>query len=406
MRRQSVIVDVLPAGASGGGALSADGSVITATVLLKGDVGERQKASASLNEHLAKDMPAGINAAMAGNSPLMGDLTEVEGHDMMTAEMVGLPLAFIVLLLAQRSVLAAMMPMVLGMCAVGVTLGLLSLSVSFMDWNVFVESFVAMMGLAIGIDYSLLIVRRYREELSAGMVPPQAIVRTLETAGRTALFSGMIVVISLVAMAVTGLPFYADSAIGVILVVLVLLTGAPTLLPALLLVVPGDRLDRGRLRHAPKRLADNGSRWERWARAVMRRPGAGSGGRHTDPAGGRDSGAFRQDRNRPQRTRDEGRTRRRRTGRYAAGVSCRVADSVEVLVRSPERSKSHATQRAREVLSHHNNLGPAYQTPLGPDASLLVVTPTVTADSLGPTHSYATCAPNSPTRCRPAPRRR
>lgn len=53
----------------------------------------------------------------------MGDLTEVEGHDMMTAEMVGLPLAFIVLLLAQRSVLAAMMPMVLGMCAVGVTLG-------------------------------------------------------------------------------------------------------------------------------------------------------------------------------------------------------------------------------------------------------------------------------------------
>ena len=108
-----------PAGASGGGALSADGSVITATVLLKGDVGERQQASASLNEHLAKDMPAGINAAMAGNSPLMGDLTEVEGHDMMTAEMVGLPLAFIVLLLAQRSVLAAMMPMVLGMCAVG-----------------------------------------------------------------------------------------------------------------------------------------------------------------------------------------------------------------------------------------------------------------------------------------------
>ncbi|BBZ38873.1 transporter [Mycobacterium rhizamassiliense] len=57
-----------------------------------------------------------------------------------------------------------------------------------MDWNVFVESLVAMMGLAIGIDYSLLIVRRYREELSAGMVPRQAIVRTLETAGRTALF--------------------------------------------------------------------------------------------------------------------------------------------------------------------------------------------------------------------------
>lgn len=105
----------------------ADGSVITATVLLKGDVGERQKASASLNEHLAKDMPAGINAAMAGNSPLMGDLTEVDGQDMMTAEMVSLPLAFIVLPLAQRSVLAAMMPMVLGMCAVGVTLGLLSL---------------------------------------------------------------------------------------------------------------------------------------------------------------------------------------------------------------------------------------------------------------------------------------
>ena len=123
MRRQSVIVDVLPAGASGGGALSADGSVITATVLLKGDVGERQKASASLNEHLAKDMPAGINAAMAGNSPLMGDLTEVDGHDMMTAEMFSLPQAFIVLLLAQRSVLAAMMPMVLGMCVVGVTLG-------------------------------------------------------------------------------------------------------------------------------------------------------------------------------------------------------------------------------------------------------------------------------------------
>lgn len=176
-----------PAGASGRGALSADGSVITATVLLKGDVGESQKTSASLNEHLAKDMPAGINAEMAGNSPLMGELTEVDGHDMMTAEIVGLPLAFILLLPAQRSVLAAMMPMVLAMRGGGHS-RLVVASVSLMDCNVCVESFVAMMGLAIGIDYSLLIVRRYREKLSAGMVPRQAIVRTLETAGRTALF--------------------------------------------------------------------------------------------------------------------------------------------------------------------------------------------------------------------------
>ena len=117
------------------------------------------------------------------------------------AELVGLPIAFVILMLALRSLVAAFLPLGLAIVgAPGARSACSALTTLFADWNLFVETLVALVGLAVGIDYSLLIVRRYREELDAGRAPPDAIARTLETAGRTVTFSGAIVATSMIGL--------------------------------------------------------------------------------------------------------------------------------------------------------------------------------------------------------------
>jgi RND superfamily putative drug exporter len=182
-------------------------------------------------------------------------------------------------------------------------------------------------------------------------------------------------------MAVTGLPFYADSAIGVIVVVLVLVIGALTLLPALLVIL-GDRLDRLKLPDMRNRNADNGTRWERWARAVMKRPvpvliiGTLILLAAAIPVIGVRTG-----------TDLNARAMKGEPAADALAVVERAFPAasltpVEVLVTSAEAPVADGTRAALGVLSRHEQLGPADQTPLGPDAMLLVATPTVAADSL------------------------
>src|SRR5262249_54360719 len=135
--------------------------------------------------------------------------------------------------------------------------------------NAFAETFMVMLGLALGIDYSLLFVRRFREERRIGGTDREVIERTLNTAGRTVLFSGSIFAVALIPVVPTKLPFFYDSVIAVIVVVVMELFLLLTLLPVVLLKL-GDKLERGRL---PGRLGAGGlgesSAWGRWARGVM-----------------------------------------------------------------------------------------------------------------------------------------
>lgn len=262
---------VIPPGQPGGGAISEDGRAYTATVALKGDAGDRQDASHDLQEAIDDALPPGISGGVTGDSPLLADLIHVEEMDMVKAEVVGLPIALVILLVAFGSGVAAGLPLVLGLSGLFVSFGCIAGLMLFMDFNSFAESLMAMIGIAIGIDYSLLIVRRWRDERQRSD-PETAMVRTLTTAGRTVAFSGAILTTSLIPLVITDLPFFGDTAIAVMTVVVVEVILCLTLLPALLLKL-GPKLDRWQtpafLRPKPR---TGPSRWQQWARAVMRRP--------------------------------------------------------------------------------------------------------------------------------------
>lgn len=195
--------------------------------------------------------------------------TQVEA-DLRRAESITFPIVLILLVLVFGSVVAAGLPLGVGMVAVFGTLLVLRALTAVTDVSVFALNVTTAMGLGLGIDYSLFIVSRFREEMRAGRDTAGAVVRTVETAGRTVLFSAVTVAVSLAALAVFPLYFLRSFAYAGIAVVGLAAVGAVVSLPALLAVL-GPRVDRLVLwRRAPKPVGEGA--WHRIAVLVMRRP--------------------------------------------------------------------------------------------------------------------------------------
>ena len=273
VKRQDAGTLLLAPGQRGGGQVSADREVATVTVAMKGDVAHRQDVSAKIQPAVRAAVGTGFSAGLTGDSPVLRDLVHIEEIDTLKAEAVGFPIAIILLLLAFGAAMAALLPLML---AYGGVLGAIAVIAALMvvqSFNAFTETFVVMFGLALGIDYSLLFVRRFREERKRGGSDQEVIERTLRTAGRTVVFSGSIFSVALIPVIPTKLPFFYDSAIAVIIVVVVELLLLLTLLPVVLLKL-GDNLDRGRLpgRFGAGGLGETSQTWHRWAHGVMRRP--------------------------------------------------------------------------------------------------------------------------------------
>jgi RND superfamily putative drug exporter len=273
VRRQDGGALVLAPGQRGGGQVSADRVVATVTVAMKGDVAHRQDVSANIQPAVRAAVGPGFSAGLTGDSPVLRDLVHIEEIDTLKAEGIGFPIAIILLLLAFGAAMAALLPL---MMAYGGVLGAIAVIAALLvvqSFNAFTETFVVMFGLALGIDYSLLFVRRFREERKQGGSDREVIERTLRTAGRTVLFSGSIFSVALIPVIPTKLPFFYDSAIAVIVVVVVEVLLLLTLLPVVLLKL-GDNLDRGRLpgRFGAGGLGESSPTWHRWAHGVMRRP--------------------------------------------------------------------------------------------------------------------------------------
>jgi len=202
--------------------------------------------------------------------------------DFARAELISLPVTLGVLLIAFGAVLAAGVPVLLGIGAVIVALGLTawtSRSVTPVDSNA--QSMVLLIGLAVGVDYALFVVRRSREERAAGASMQEAVRRAGATAGRAVVISGVTVVVAMAGMLVAG-GMFTSLAIGAILVVAVAVIASATVLPALLRLL-GDGIDRLRLPFTRRRAERRGSvdsRWGRLAGQVSRRPllwGSGAG---------------------------------------------------------------------------------------------------------------------------------
>jgi putative drug exporter of the RND superfamily len=227
---------------------------------------------ALVQETLAR-MPGGdrYRAQVTGRAPLDLDVRTVVTRDSADGEKRLLPLTLVILVLAFGALVAAALPLIIGVLAITVSLAIIGVIAHYTPMSVFVLNMTTMIGLGVGIDYSLLIVTRFREELARGSRRRVAAANTLATAGRAVITSGLTVVVGFGALLLTPLIETRSVGIGGLIVVAVAVLLSITLLPALLAVL-GREIDRPRWLarrltwyHAPQV-------WEKWARTLSRHP--------------------------------------------------------------------------------------------------------------------------------------
>ncbi|MGZ5291739.1 MAG: MMPL family transporter [Actinomycetota bacterium] len=211
---------------------------------------------------------------VGGQASLFADFMKMAEEDMVKSERIGLLVALLVLIVVFGSMVAAVLPLVMGLFAIAVALGLVALAGQLWDVNLFAQNIITMVGLAVGIDYSLFIVSRYREERKKGFDKLESIRRSGATASRAVFFSGLTVVLALLGMLIIPVSIFRSLAGGAVFVTIAAIAASMTLLPAILSLL-GDRVNWPRLSkrarvdssHDPK-----GGFWDRLTRRVMARP--------------------------------------------------------------------------------------------------------------------------------------
>jgi RND superfamily putative drug exporter len=256
------------------GPVSVSGRSTLLPVTLAGDdhnaVGE---SAAQLVETVKSvEAPAGFEALVAGPVTLENEFIQLAEEGLQQGETVGLAVALVVLVFVFGAVVAGLIPIVLAVMAIAIALGAAALFGLAFDLPFFIANIITMIGLAVGIDYSLFIVSRYREERANGLDKLDAIARTCATATRAVFFSGLTVVVALTGMLLLPNTIYRSIGLGAILVVIVAVGASVTLLPAVLASL-GDKVDALRIRGRSNAAGQGRSRfWDRITSTVMRRP--------------------------------------------------------------------------------------------------------------------------------------
>jgi len=191
-------------------------------------------------------------------------------EDLKVAEFISIPLTFLLLLLVFGALVASAMPLVIGVTAIIGTFFVMYLLTLFTDVSIFVLNLTTGLGLGLGIDYALLIVNRFREELAKGLSKESAIVNTMKTAGKTVFYSGLTVVVTLISLMFFPLNFLKSMGYAGASVVALAVFGALIPLPALLVML-GEKINKGRVRRGVMIQREDG-RWAQVARFVMRKP--------------------------------------------------------------------------------------------------------------------------------------
>ncbi len=213
-----------------GGGVSADGTIAYATVDLDESADDAAEQTGAEMVSLIPELP-GLDVEIGGDA-----FASISPPD---TELIGLSFAVIVLIISTGSVLAMGLPIALALSGVGTGLGAILLLSNFKSMPDFSTTIAAMIGLGVGIDYALLMVTRYRENLHLGLSPIDATAAAADTAGRAVVFAGITVVISLLGLLLMGLPFVAGMGIASATTVLLTIVASITLLPALLGLAQG-----------------------------------------------------------------------------------------------------------------------------------------------------------------------
>jgi RND superfamily putative drug exporter len=270
LKRDPVVANVSPP------QVSPDGRIGVATLTYKG---EFQDLEVDELKHVQK-------TAFAARSPELQVEHGGQGAELVRfseqqdpSEFVGLAAAAIVLLLTFGSLIAAGVPLLTAVLAIGTTLGLVPVVSHVVDTPDFAGQLAALIGIGVGIDYALIVVTRYRAEHARGLSRDDALMTAMDTAGRTVFIAGVTVIIALLGLLLLGLSFLQGAALASALAVVLTMIGALTVLPALLSKA-GDKIDRFRLPLPGRRAraersasaAVESPAWGRWSDAVQRRP--------------------------------------------------------------------------------------------------------------------------------------
>ena len=261
------------------GLVSSDDHATRVFITLAGDTQDAKATSYDVVDGLLDAQ--GLDTNVAGQWAVFGDVNDTVAKDIERAESLSMPIVFILSLIIFGSVVAALMPTLVGAVAVFGAFAVVRVITGFTDVSVFAINVITLIGMGLAIDYALFVVSRFREELAKQPGTDRddvgrAVQATMATAGRTVLFSGLTVAASLASLLLFPQNFLRSMGLGGMAAVLVAMTAALTVLPAVLALL-GRRIDAGRMpwrrrAEASAALSDGHGVWARIAHSVMARP--------------------------------------------------------------------------------------------------------------------------------------
>ena len=255
--------------------VSKDGHAMLVQVVLAGDLNTASDNVDELHAVVTAGHGGDLTLQQTGTASLNRMGNELARSDMERAELFGVTLALVVLVVVFGAVLAAFMPLVLSIISIVLALTLTGLIGQVYPMHTFVLNIVTTLGLAVGIDYTLFIISRYREERARGLEKIDAIAATGATASRAIFFSGMTVVLAMFGMVVVPVDITISMGVGAMVVVFTTLLIALILLPAVMGLL-GDRVNALHVpfigRRAARRAQGHEGVWERLSHSIMRRP--------------------------------------------------------------------------------------------------------------------------------------
>jgi len=240
-------------------------------VVMAGNIDDAAEHVVDVKEAIEREPPPGFKAQTFGFASLGEDFAKVSEEDLAKGESFGVLAALLILVVVFGAFLAGFIPVLVGAASIAMAMAVVAVVGQIVDFSFFVPNMITMMGLAVGIDYSLFVVSRYREERRHGRDKLAAIEATGGTASRAVLFSGMTVVLALAGMLIIPNTIFRSLAAGAIFVVVIAVMASLTLLPAILGLL-GHRVERLWLRPRRSGTKRSGGFWDRFTRGVMHRP--------------------------------------------------------------------------------------------------------------------------------------
>ena len=258
---------------SGGEAIMKSSDGKAAYILVYGDEDPFTPQGQELGSYFQKNYDGaydGLTLYAGGVGVISSAISEKIADDLKVAELISIPLTFILLAFVFGALAASAMPLIVGVAAILGAFFILYLFTLFTNVSIYALNLTTGMGLGLGIDYALLMVNRFREELARGKSVEDSIVSTMGSAGKTVFYSGMTVLVTLLSLTFFPLPFLKSFGYAGVSVVALAVVGAIVGLPPILALM-GSKIDKGVVRRSAITPKDDG-RWAQTARLVMKRP--------------------------------------------------------------------------------------------------------------------------------------